>query len=243
MKTIVANWKMNLGVRESVAQARGVLRLIQGKETLPAIVLCPSFTALSDVRKVTVRSRVELGAQNVGPLRDGAFTGEVSAAQLEDVGCRYVIVGHSERRGAFHEDDDMIADRLKAAFASGLTPILCVGDDTATELMRAFRGVDVPRRAAFFVAYEPASAIGTGNAKQPSDVLAKHRVIRAALTELKLADRAQILYGGSVDAGNAYSFLREPEIDGVLVGGASLKIHEFEGIVKAACDVIAAQNL
>lgn len=243
MKMIIANWKMNLGVRESVAQARGVLRLIQGKDVLPTLVICPSFTALAEVRKVTARSKIELGAQHVGPEREGAFTGEVSAAQLHDVGVEFVIVGHSERRAALHEDDALIADQLKAAFTAGITPILCVGEDAVTQLMQVFRHINVPRRARVIVAYEPAWAIGSGSAAQPADVVAKHRVIREALKELNLDVQLRVVYGGSVDAENAYSFLREPEIDGVLVGGASLKIHEFEGIVRAACDVIAAQQL
>ncbi|MCR4312160.1 MAG: triose-phosphate isomerase [Candidatus Uhrbacteria bacterium] len=255
MKTIIANWKMNLGVRESVAQARGVLRILQGKEVLPTIVLCPSFTALAEVRKVTVRSHVELGAQNVGPNHAGAYTGEVSAQQLEDVGAHYVIIGHSERRTRFHEDDGLISDRLTATFAAGLTPILCVGEDAATrergeheafvaaQVMRAFRGVDVSNRAQVIIAYEPIWAIGTGTSAEPADVLAMHRIIREAAASLKLSDRLHVVYGGSVDGTNAYRFLREPEVDGVLVGGASLKIHEFEGIVGAACDVIAAQQL
>ncbi|KKW29635.1 MAG: Triosephosphate isomerase [Candidatus Uhrbacteria bacterium GW2011_GWD2_52_7] len=234
---------MNLGVRESVAQARGVLRLIQGKDVLPTLVICPSFTALAEVRKVTARSRIELGAQHVGPEREGAFTGEVSAQQLHDIGVQYVIVGHSERRKIFHEDDALIADQLKAAFTAGITPILCVGEDSAAQVMHALRHLVVPRRARLIVAYEPTWAIGTGNAAQPADVVTEHKLIRDALKDLKLDEQSQIVYGGSVDAENAYSFLREPEIEGVLVGGASLKIHEFQGIVGAACDVIAAQQL
>ena len=188
MKTIVANWKMNLGIRESVAQARGVLRAIQGRETLPTIVLCPSFTALAEVRKVTVRSHVSLGAQNVGPERDGAFTGEVSGQQLDDIGCTHIIVGHSERRATFGENDDLVADR--------------------------------------------------------ADAIVMHRVITAAAVESGLdLERVSVLYGGSVDGKNAYSFLREPEVGGVLVGAASLKMHEFESVIAAACDVIDAQSL
>ena len=243
MKTIIANWKMNLGLRESVAQARGVLRLLEGKDVLPLIVICPAFTALSETRKAVARSRVALGAQNVGPERPGAFTGEISAAQLVDAGARYAIVGHAERRMHFHEDDELISDRLKAAFAAQLTPILCVGEDASAQLMRAFRGVELPSRAQVVVAYEPLGAIGTGEAVEPEHVVVKHRLIREALKSLKLDGRSQILYGGSINAENAYSYLREPEIDGLLVGGASLKSHEFGGIIEAACDVMTTQQL
>ncbi len=256
MKTIVANWKMNLGIRESVAQARGVLRAIQGRETLPTIVLCPSFTALAEVRKVTVRSHVSLGAQNVGPERDGAFTGEVSGQQLDDIGCTHIIVGHSERRATFGENDDLVADRVKAAFTAGLTPIVCVGESreerdagdadrvVAAQVMRAVRGVAVPKRASVLFAYEPVWAVGTGTSAEPADAIVMHRVITAAAVESGLdLERVSVLYGGSVDGKNAYSFLREPEVGGVLVGAASLKMHEFESVIAAACDVIDAQSL
>lgn len=245
MKTVIANWKMNLGIRESVAQTRGVLRGIQGKEVLPRLVVCPSFTALAEVRKVLVRTHVELGAQNVGPQRAGAFTGEVGAAQLEDVGCKYVIIGHSERRTHMREDDGLVHEKVKLVLESSMTPILCVGEDALAQIARDLKGVDVPRKGSLVIAYEPAWAIGTANAAVPADVVKMHRAIRTAVEQAigLSGDRLTIVYGGSVDGKNAYSFLREPEIDGVLVGGASLKMHEFEAIMTAAVDVMIAQNV
>lgn len=245
MKTVIANWKMNLGIRESVAQARGVLRGIQGKEVLPRLVVCPSFTALAEVRKVLVRTHVELGAQNVGPQRVGAFTGEVGAAQLEDVGCKYVMIGHSERRTTMHEDGAMVHEKVKIALESSLTPILCVGEDALAQIARDLKGIEVPRKGQLIVAYEPSWAIGTTNAAAPADVVEMHKALRSAVEQMTgiSGDRLSVVYGGSVDAKNAYNFLREPEIDGVLVGGASLKIHEFEAIVNAAADVMIAQSV
>lgn len=255
MKTIVANWKMNLTIRESLALARGTLRAIQGSDVAPNVILCPSFTALAEVRKALSRTRMHVGAQDVGPDKSGAFTGAVSVSQLEDAGCSYVILGHSERRTLFHEDDALIAEKLKAVLASSLTPIICVGETAevreqgaaetyvATQLTRALSGVTIPRRREIMVAYEPVWAIGSGNSPQPADVLRAHRVLKQTLQSLGVgADQARILYGGSVTGENAYSFLREPDIDGVLVGGASLKIHDIHAIIIAAQEVMVAQK-
>src|SRR5689334_11478306 len=123
MKYVVANWKMNLSVRESIALVRGVLRAVQGRDQFPGIVLCPSATALAEAHKLVTRTHIKLGAQNAGPDRAGAFTGEIGIAQLEDVGCEYAIVGHSERRLRFGEDESVVHDRLAAVLGSDLTPI------------------------------------------------------------------------------------------------------------------------
>lgn len=256
MKYVVANWKMNLSVRESVALVRGVLRSIQGCEQLPKIVLCPSATSLAEAHKLLTRTHVALGAQNAGPDRAGAFTGEEGMAQLEDVGCKYVIIGHSERRLKFGETDDIVHTRLTAVLASELTPILCVGepadvraagkeeDYILKQLKLALANQKIPRGKMMIIAYEPVWAIGSGSPATPAQALAMHHAIREYLkTEFKLSgDRVAVLYGGSVDGKNAHQFLREPEIDGLLVGGASLKIEAFSQILDATCEVMQAQS-
>ncbi len=246
---------MNLGNRETVALVRGVLRSVQGREQSPSIIVCPSYTSLAEAHKLVTRTRVELGAQNAGPDRAGPFTGEIGLAQLEDVGCKYAIIGHSERRLRFQEDDALIRDRLTAVLASDLTPILCVGEPlsarkigeaekhVAQQLKKALANQKIPRGKRVIIAYEPVWAIGTGTPATPTQAIEMHRYIRRLAKELTSVsdERIVVLYGGSVDKDNAYQFLREPEVNGVLVGGASLKIAEFHGIIMAACDVMDAQ--
>ncbi len=257
MKTIVANWKMHLGIRESLAHARGVLRSMMGNEVLPEIVLCPSFTALSEVRKVLVRTRVALGAQTMGTERFGAYTGDVSVAQLDDTGCTFVLLGHSERRAMNGETDAAVNAKMKLIAQTSMIPVLCVGESradrdagraetvVAAQLGAALRDVVFAGPARLLVAYEPIWAIGTATSATPADAVAMHKIISAVLEKLlgKAHVDVQILYGGSVDGANAYQFLREPEIDGVLVGGASLKMQEFETIMFAARDVMIAQDV
>jgi triosephosphate isomerase (TIM) len=255
MKYVIANWKMNLTARESVALVRGVLRAMQGRELFPGIVLCPSFTALAEVHKLVTRTHIQLGAQNAGPDRAGALTGEIGLAQLEDTGCTYALVGHSERRLRFHEDDTLVHDRLAAVLGSSLMPVVCVGESQETrsagqaetfvlqQLKRAFANQKIAHGKKILVAYEPVWAIGSGTPATPVEAVAMHKLIREyMLNDLKLsAEEVAVIYGGSVDATNAYQFLREPEIDGVLVGGASLKIKDFELILDAAVEVMEAQ--
>jgi triosephosphate isomerase (TIM) len=256
-KMIIANWKMNLGIRESLALAKTVLLSLQGKETAPRVVLCPSFLALADVHKVIARSRVALGAQDVGPDRFGAYTGSVGVGHLEDVGCSYVLLGHSERRMVFGETDELIRRKVVAvANGKGIQVVMCVGESTDDRtsgdavqaavrmLRRSLAAVDLPRGSVLpIVAYEPVWAIGSGVQPTVHEVLEVVRALRKTMQEL-FPKRASypVLYGGSVNAQNAYAFLREPEIDGVLVGGASLKVQEFQGILLAACEVMNYQS-
>lgn len=256
-KMIIANWKMNLGIRESLALAKMVLLSLQGKEVIPRVVLCPSFLALADVRKLIARSRVALGAQDVGPDRFGAYTGAVGLGQLEDVGCAYVLIGHSERRMVFAETDELLRRKIGiVAQAKQLQSVVCVGesaeehasgnavDAVVRMLRRSLAAVELPKTSPLpIIAYEPVWAIGSGVQPTVPEVLAVIRALRETMQEL-FPERVSypILYGGSVNAENAYAFLREPEIDGVLVGGASLKIHEFQGILSAACDVMNYQS-
>lgn len=257
MKIVIANWKMHLGIRESLAHARGILRSIMGNEILPEIVVCPSFTALSELRKVFVRTRVALGAQTMGPERFGAYTGEVSVAQLDDAGCTYVIIGHSERREHNGETNASVNQKMKLLAQTSLVPILCVGESSedrdsgnalgrvAQQLTEGLQGATFTKTSKLIIAYEPLWAIGSGVSATPEDVVQMHQHIQKVAQEI-LKDRCgqvSIVYGGSVTGDNAYQFLREPDIDGVLVGGASLKLQEFEQIIHAARDVMIAQDL
>lgn len=248
---------MNLGIRESVALARGVMRMLRGKELTPTVAIFPSFTVLGDVRKIMARSRMKLGAQNCGTQKKGAFTGEVSVAMLEDVGCEYVLIGHSERREVFGESLEVVRDRYRTALDSKVTPILCVGEPleqrqagnaqgyVSEQLLSALKGARIGRQQHIFVAYEPIWAIGTDHAALVADMVEMHQYIQKTVESIISIpkSRIHILYGGSVDAHNAYSFLREGSVDGVLVGGASLKMKEFEGVIHAAMDVMSAQGL
>lgn len=248
---------MHLGIRESVALARGVLRIGRGREVAPVAVICPSFLALAEVHKVLARSRVALGAQNCGFDRQGAFTGEVSTAMLEDVSCAYVLIGHSERRELFGETDSLIAKKYASALASKVTPILCIGETAEArkekkevafvkkQIDAVFNSVQAfPKKKRVMIAYEPVWAIGSKNPAEVDDVLRMHEVIRTHVAKkLAIAEmQVDVLYGGSVDAKNAYSFLREDGIDGLLVGGASIKLQEFSQILESAYDVMEAQH-
>lgn len=256
-KMVIANWKMNLGIRESLALAKTTLLALQGKEVAPRVVLCPSFLALADVHKVVARSRVVLGAQDVGPDRFGAYTGAVGVGHLEDVGCSYVIIGHSERRTIFGETDELLRKKISATLCGKqLQAVVCVGESVEERaagdavqavvrmLRRTLAAVEVPKTAPLpIIAYEPVWAIGTGKQPAVAEVLVMIRAIRETMHEL-FSQRTSypVLYGGSVTADTAYRFLREPEIDGVLVGGASLKVQEFQGILAAACEVMTYQS-
>lgn len=243
MKLIIANYKMHCGVRESTALARGVLRGLAGETHAPEVVLCPSFPALVDVRKVIAKTHVCLGAQDVASTPNGAFTGEVSAAQLKDAGCAYVLVGHSERRERLGETDTMVREKLVQAYAAGIAPVLCVGENPEAQVAAALQDVTVPRGERVIVAYEPREAIGTGNAARVEDVVSVHRAIRRVLATVAPEREACVLYGGSVDGTNAHDYLRERDVDGVLVGGASVKLAEFLTVIAAGAEVLRAQSV
>ncbi len=256
MKYVIANWKMNLGIRESVALVRGVLRSVQGRDVLPTLVVCPSFTSLAEVNKLVTRTHLKLGAQNAGLDRAGAFTGEIGITQLEDVGCEYAILGHSERRHVFGESDELVQQRLKAVLGSKLTPVVCVGESAQVraagkaestviaQLKQTLGKLSWPKSKPVLIAYEPIWAIGSGQAAKVSDITDMHAVIREFVqTHLKVSpERVKVIYGGSVTGANAHQFLREPEVDGLLCGGSSLKINDFAKVISAACEVIEAQT-
>jgi triosephosphate isomerase len=215
------------------------------------IILCPSFVALNSVndllKKLTPRI-FELGAQDVFWQEKGAFTGEISPKMLEEVGCKYVIIGHSERRQNLNETDAMVNKKVKNVLKYNLTPIICVGE-TFEERQKGIRDVVVARQIGLalegteifgtkkvIVAYEPVWVIGTGQAVEPEDAEHSHQIIRESLLEIFPLDVVErnfsIIYGGSVDSSNIKSFLDEEHIDGVLVGGASLKVDEFTKMIK-----------
>jgi triosephosphate isomerase len=211
-------------------------------------VVCPPLVYLSDLARLLRGAAVKLGAQNVCADAQGAYTGEVSAAMLKDVGCAYVIVGHSERRALFGEDDVLVARKFAAAQSRGLLPILCVGELLADreagrthelvgrqlEAVVSLTGIGSFAHAV--VAYEPVWAIGTGRTASPQQAQDVHAFIRQRLAErdAKIAGDLQILYGGSVKAGNARELFLQTDVDGGLIGGASLKAEEFLSIVAAA---------
>lgn len=245
---VAGNWKMNMTVeaaRALVFAMSARLREIDDVER----VLCPPFTALLAVHALLEGSGLGLGAQNLYWEEKGAFTGEISPVMVREL-CQYVILGHSERRTLFGETDGSVNRRLHAAQGVGLTPIVCVGETLAEyegkltsqvvrrQIKLSLAGVDAARASGLVVAYEPVWAIGTGKAASGADanqVVAQD--IRPALAELfgrEAADAIRVLYGGSVTAANAAEFFSQPQIDGALVGGASLKPDEFVGIVKAA---------
>jgi triosephosphate isomerase len=244
---MAANWKMNKTSAEAVEFVRQILPALKGLEGVERVI-CPPATALPALAPLLQGTGIGLGAQNMHWEPKGAFTGELSAAMVKEW-CGYVILGHSERRGLFGETDGMVARKVKAALAAGLVPIVCVGETLAEnesgqtdavvrrQMNAAFEGLAAEQAAVAIVAYEPVWAIGTGRAAHGPDA---NRVIggsiRSVLADLFGASTAagvRVLYGGSVTPGNIAEFLSEPEIDGGLVGGASLK-PEYVEIVRAA---------
>jgi triosephosphate isomerase (TIM) len=245
MPYVAANWKMHKTVAEAARFVDALLPRIAG--TRNDVVLCPSFVALVEVVERSRGSAVRVAAQNMHEADSGAFTGEVSAPMLADAGVDAVILGHSERRQIFGESDEALARKVPIALAAGLEPILCVGESeeardagqTEAVLERQLEvdlaGVGVDDLASVVVAYEPIWAIGTGRTATPEQAQETIAFIRDTLrVRGTAADSVRILYGGSVKPGNAAELLSMPEIDGALVGGASLDPADFAAIVEAA---------
>ena len=248
-RTIIAgNWKMNTRADDGVKLAKGVADAV-GENPSVEVAVCPPAVYLSRVADVLAGSAVGLGAQNLYPAADGAYTGEVNAAMLSDVGCRYVILGHSERRAILGETDAQISEKLAAALAGNLVPIVCVGETledreadktetvVETQLRGSLEGLDETRAPGVVIAYEPVWAIGTGKTASPEQAEEVHAFIRQLLGEMftpEVAAQMRIQYGGSVKPSNAKELLSQPNIDGALVGGASLKVEDFLGIINPA---------
>jgi triosephosphate isomerase len=241
---VLGNWKMNTGLAEAVRLASDVVRATDG--VAAAVGVCPPAVWLEAVAERLRGSAVALGAQNVYPAEAGAFTGEVSPAMLAGVGCRYVLVGHSERRAVLGESSAFVARKAAACLQSGLVPVLCVGETleerdgghaetvVGDQLAASLDGVDGP--GPLVVAYEPVWAIGTGRTASPEQAQAMHAALRERLAaRFGEAGRAvPLLYGGSVKADNAADLFAQPDLDGALVGGASLDAAGFAAIAAAA---------
>ncbi|NVK22539.1 MAG: triose-phosphate isomerase [Kangiellaceae bacterium] len=247
-RTLIAgNWKMH-GQMNSIRELMsGISEQLQSDWRCEVLV-CPPAVYISTVKQLIGDKTVSLGAQNVSEQVQGAFTGEVSADMLTDIGCQYVLVGHSERRSLYGESDELVADKFAAALKAGLKPVLCIGEtleqrENGTTMNVVKQQIDavinllgIDGLAKGVIAYEPVWAIGTGVTASPEQAQEVHAAIREHLKQscTSAAQNTQILYGGSMKAANAEQLLAQPDIDGGLIGGASLKADEFIAICKVA---------
>ena len=245
---IAGNWKMFKNHLEAIALVQKLHYHLQDKHhEAVEVVVCPPFTALRAVQTLIEgdNSKIVLGAQNCHWENEGAFTGEIAPPMLARLKCRYVIAGHSERRQYFGETDEIVAKKAKAIFANGMIPIVCVGetlderdagrteDVVQTQVRGSLAGLSAEQRSTLVLAYEPVWAIGTGRTAQPSDANTVCSLIRQTLKDLGAdADGVRIQYGGSVKPGNIADIMAQPEVDGALVGGASLDADDFALIVR-----------
>ena len=249
-KTLIAgNWKMNGLLSDGVDLAKGIASEVKsmGKPTCEFLV-CPPFTLLTSVKKALRGAKVALGAQDCHFNEKGAHTGDVSPVMLKEIGCSYVILGHSERRADHGETDALVSKKASAVYAQGLKAIICIGETEAQrdagktiEVCTSQIAGSVPDEATAnntVIAYEPVWAIGTGKTPTPQDVEEVHAAVRKALAKKlgkSTANKMRILYGGSVKPSNAAELLSLPDVDGALIGGASLKVEDFIGIAQNAC--------
>ena len=244
---IAGNWKMYKDLDEAVELTNGIKREVLDIENV-SIVLIPPYVDINIVGEMLIDTNISLGAQNCFWEDEGAFTGEISAKMLKNAGCAYVVIGHSERRKYFGETDETVNKRIKAAIDNGLIPIVCVGetleereagktmDVVKTQVTGALKGFSGEYIGSLVIAYEPVWAIGTGRTATPGQAQEVHLMIRGLLEELyseALASGKCILYGGSVKPENIEELMREKDIDGGLIGGASLKSDSFADIIKA----------
>ncbi|MDP0501429.1 MAG: triose-phosphate isomerase [Verrucomicrobiota bacterium JB022] len=245
---IAGNWKMNKTASEAEDLVKEI-HLAVGQQTEVGVCICPPFTSLETAARLLEGSNIQLGAQNMYPKAEGAYTGEVSPVMLRSLFCNFVILGHSERREYFGETDAFINEKVIAAFESSLKPILCVGETLAereaektlevvrTQLEGGLKGVSNEQAENLVVAYEPVWAIGTGKTATPEMAQEVHAAIRSWLGERfgeTVGNKIRILYGGSMKPGNAPELLAQPDIDGGLIGGASLQGKSFVELVNAA---------
>jgi triosephosphate isomerase len=243
-KIVAGNWKMNKTASETAALIEGIKKETAGI-THVEVVVCPPFTDLKDAAAACAGSNVKLGAQNIHWEASGAYTGEISAAMLKDLGVTHVIIGHSERRQYFGETDETVNKRTKAALDAGLVPLVCVGETLAErdngqmesvvvrQTKAGLAGLDISK---VVVAYEPVWAIGTGRTATPEQAQEVHALIRRTLAEMAgaaVAETVRIQYGGSMKPDNAKELMGKPDIDGGLIGGAALKADTFAAIIKA----------
>jgi len=243
---IVGNWKMNKTVAEALDLVNGIKRELKDVKEVD-VVVCPPFTALSEVSKAILDSNIRLGAQNMSEHKVGAYTGEIAAGMLKEFSVRYVILGHSERRQYQNESDELVAKKALAAHAASLKPIVCIGETLTereagqmqsvllTQLRGSLAGLSKPQMEETIIAYEPVWAIGTGRTATAQQAQEAHAYIRGLLVKLfdeAVARRVRIQYGGSVKPSNARELMSLPDVDGSLVGGASLEDRSFADIVK-----------
>ena len=247
-KIVAGNWKMNKTPGEGAALIAGIRKELGAGACPVEIVVCPPFTGLDAAAKALAGSKIGLGAQNMHFEALGAFTGEIAANMLLELGVRYVILGHSERRALFGETDDIVNRKAKAALAAGLTPIVCVGETLAereadktekvvtTQVRDSLAGLGADLRK-IVIAYEPVWAIGTGKTASPAQAQEVHALIRrvlATISDGQTATSIRIQYGGSMQPENARELMSQPDIDGGLIGGAALKADAFVAIVRGA---------
>ncbi|MFH0856482.1 MAG: triose-phosphate isomerase [bacterium] len=265
---IIANWKMKLGLKESLDLTEKIKKGLIKKENRiydkfigvqnrwsekMDIVLCPSFTAISDVRRVAANTGFYIGAQDIFWEEKGAYTGEICAAQLKEIGVKYVIIGHSERRANLGETDEMIHKKMRLALEADLIPVLCIGETfeerksgqkdyvLVKQLIKALEGVDINKNQRLIIAYEPVWVIGSGQAVAPEEAELSAKSIKAALLDLFseefILEKISIAYGGSVSGKDAKQFLDQPSINGLLVGTCSLKADEFLAIINNCINI------
>lgn len=252
---VAGNWKMNTTLAAGRTLAASIAEEVAKTAPDVDVMICPPFPYLLPVGQALANTPVTLGAQNAHFEKPGAFTGETSLEMLVDVGCRGVILGHSERRQFFHETDDVINRKIHAAWQQGLDVVFCIGESLAEresgqmeavltkQLHEGLSGVQASQLAKLVIAYEPVWAIGTGKTASPQQAEEAHAFIRRWLTtrfDEQSAQKIRIQYGGSVKADNARELLSQPNVDGALVGGASLKSDQFLGIVQAAAELTKA---
>lgn len=249
-RTLIAgNWKMNNDVEESLKLVENLKDLSKDFDKNVDVLICPAFTSLYAVKEALNGSNIKIGAQNMHFEEKGAYTGEVSPLMLKNMGIEYVIIGHSERRQYFNETDEIVNKKLKSALKYGIIPILCVGETLTqreskieretvkNQIVKAFENIEPSDAVKITVAYEPVWAIGTGKTATNEQANEMASFIRKCMSEIydrELSEKTIIQYGGSVKAGNAKEILSQSDIDGALVGGASLKADEFLKIINYA---------
>ncbi|MCX5713076.1 MAG: triose-phosphate isomerase, partial [Candidatus Omnitrophica bacterium] len=250
---IAGNWKMYKTIGETIELANGLKRELYdlGSDTVD-IVICPPFTSLSEAAEVILDSNIALGAQDIFWQEEGAFTGEVSPLMLKDAGVKYVIIGHSERRQFFNETNDTVNKKIKAALKHGLIPIMCVGESLKEReanltfkvledhVTNGLKDLSIEQVQKVIIAYEPVWAIGTGKTATPAQAQEAHKYIRDLVIKLynkTTGESLRIQYGGSVKPENTKELMSQPDVDGALVGGASLKVDSFSNIVKSSSEV------
>ncbi len=251
---IAGNWKLNKTLKEAIELVMLLKRRI-GDLPNVEIVVCPPYTALSEVSEILMESDIRLGAQDIYWEEKGAFTGEISASLIKDAGAQYVIIGHSERRQFFHETDETVNKKTKAALKNHLTPIVCVGETLGErESKKTFKVIETQLKGGFMnfspeemgrlvIAYEPVWAIGTGKVATPEQAQEVHAFIRKEISKAfgnEVAQHLRILYGGSVKPDNISNLMGEGDIDGALVGGASLDVDQFSEIVRGTSHTVSA---